>query len=118
MQALQCSKPLTVETVVCSVNLKYGGMTYATHQQCSLMLWTLLYVRIPVMLVNWWGLLPQLKSESAPLHDSKSIAITQDGHSYNQQLILLHMDIINACKSSGTTLSIVQHVFPQYSRSS
>lgn len=69
---LQCSKPVTIESVVCHVNPEYGGMTYAAHQQCSFMLWTLLCVRIPAMLMV--GLLPQLKTESAPLHDSKSIA--------------------------------------------
>jgi hypothetical protein len=62
------------------------------------------------MLVNWWGLVPQLKSESAPLHDSKSIArVTRwpQEHSATNS-----PEIMNARKFSGTASQlIVQHVF-------
>jgi transketolase C-terminal domain/subunit len=36
MEALQCSNAVTIETVVCRLNLNHGGMTYAMHQGCFL----------------------------------------------------------------------------------
>jgi len=107
MEALQCSNAVTIETVVCRLNLNHGGMTYAMHQGCFL---CVVDLAVCAYISHWWGLVPQLKSESAPLHDSKSIArVTRwpQEHSATNS-----PEIMNARKFSGTASQlIVQHVF-------
>ncbi len=74
MEALRYSKPVTIETVECHLNPKHGGTTYVMCQGrflCAVHLAVCVYTSCAS---DWWGFLPQLKSESARLHDSKSIA--------------------------------------------